>query len=272
LDGEALRAALARLDCGWTDVTVVASTGSTNADASLAAVGGAVEGSAVLADEQTGGRGRLRRGWSSPAGGSLSLSVVLRPDVPPARWGWLPLLVGTAVVAALAAHCEAELKWPNDVVVDGPAHDGSDGPRKLGGILVERVPVADPVVVVGIGLNVALRVDELPTPQSTSIRLERRGEPDASIEREVLAAQLLNRLRTRYQQWGEHDGDALRCGLAADYTARCGTLGRRVRLELPGGSTATGTAVGVDDAGRLQLSAGGHLTSYAAGDVVHLRA
>ena len=137
------------LDAVWR-VSRVASTASTNADVAGAARAGEPEGYVLVADEQTAGRGRLGRSWSSPPGTSLSVSVLLRPAGPPATmWSWLPLLVGVATVEAVRAVSadDAVLKWPNDVLRDG---------RKLAGILVERVetPVG-PAAVAGVGMNLA---------------------------------------------------------------------------------------------------------------------
>lgn len=132
---------------------MVPQTGSTNADLLEAARAGAAEGLVLVAEEQTAGRGRLGRTWSAPAGAALTFSVLLRPaGVPPTRLGWLPLLTGVAVAAAVRAETgvPASLKWPNDVLV---------GERKLAGILAEAHSDA---VVVGVGLNVTLSRAELP--------------------------------------------------------------------------------------------------------------
>ena len=132
LDEGALRAkALGGL---WTAVDVVASTGSTNADLLARAVAApdAPEGQVLVAEEQTAGRGRLGRSWTSVPGASLTFSVLLRPaPVQAGRRGWLPLMTGVAVASAVraVAGLDAVLKWPNDVLV---------GDRKLAGILAEQ--------------------------------------------------------------------------------------------------------------------------------------
>lgn len=239
----------------WRDVTVVPQTGSTNADLLEAARAGAAEGLVLVAEEQTAGRGRLGRTWSAPPGAALTFSVLLRPaGVPPSRLGWLPLLTGVAVVTAVReqAGVPARLKWPNDVLV---------GERKLAGILAEAHGDA---VVVGVGLNVALHQDELPVPAATSLLIE-----DAkSTDRAALLAAILTGLARRYQAWrADPDGADLR----EDYLRWCATLGREVRVELPGGAVLTGTAEDVDDAGRLVVRAPGNLVAVGAGDVVHVR-
>ena len=265
-DDAALQRALDRAgDGSWGPIAVLPSTGSTNADAVDQVGEGAPEGFTVVADEQTAGRGRLDRSWASPSGAGIAMSVVLRPIAPEATWSWIPLVAGVAVVDALAEQgVRAALKWPNDVVVDGDARDGSPGPRKLGGLLVERVGGA---VVVGIGLNVDLDADELPVPRATSTRLE-----GATVSRELLVVDVLDHLRRRYLHWQLASGDARRAGTAEVYAARCLTLGRSVRALLPGGVVVEAVAESLDDAGRLVLrTPDGSTRVVSAGDVEHLR-
>ncbi len=239
----------------WRDVTVVQQTGSTNADLLEQARAGAAEGLVLVAAEQTAGRGRLGRSWSAPAGAALTFSVLLRPaGVPPTRLGWLPLLTGVAVVTAVRdqAGVPASLKWPNDVLV---------GERKLAGILAEAHGDA---VVVGVGLNVTLRPADLPVPAATSLLIEGA----ASTDRTSLLAAILAGLGHRYQAW-RADPDAP--DLRQDYLRWCATIGREVRVELPGGAQLSGTAEDVDEVGRLVVRAPGHLVRVGAGDVVHVR-
>jgi BirA family biotin operon repressor/biotin-[acetyl-CoA-carboxylase] ligase len=265
-DAPRLQAALADRQ-GWGPVVLLESTGSTNADAADAARAGAAEGYVIVADEQTLGRGRLGRSWATPPGAGLAVSVVLRPPLAPERTGWLPLLVGVAVVDALRSHgVPAALKWPNDVVVAGPTREGGPGPRKLGGLLAERVHEAD-AVVVGIGLNIALGTDELPVPTATSTSIE-----GVAVSREDLLVDLLDRLRERYLAWVAVGGAASDCGLLDDYRSHCLTLGRDVRAHLPGGEVLEGRAVDVDESGRLRIEVrDGAPVLLAAGDVEHLR-
>lgn len=265
-DDDVLQRALDRAgDGAWGPVAVVPSTGSTNADAADQVREGAPEGFTVVAEEQASGRGRLDRTWVSPFGAGLAMSVVLRPSVPERSWGWVPLIAGVAVVDALADQgVTAALKWPNDVVVDGDARDGGPGPRKLGGLLVERV---GPALVVGIGVNVDLTEEELPVPRATSTRLE-----GADVRREVLVVDILDHLRRHYVHWQLAGGDARRAGIAEVYAARCLTLGRAARALLPGGDVVEGAGSALDDDGRLVLRlADGSTRVVSAGDVEHLR-
>jgi BirA family biotin operon repressor/biotin-[acetyl-CoA-carboxylase] ligase len=245
----------------WTSIAVVASTGSTNAD--LLARGGP-EGQVLVAEEQTAGRGRAGRTWVSQPGASLTFSVLLRPaSVPPSARGWLPLLTGVAVAAGVrsAAGVAASLKWPNDVLV---------GDRKLAGILAEQSSDGD-AVVVGVGLNVAMREGALPVSPAglpaTSLLVE-----GADVARETLLVEILRSLERCYLGF-RADPDPVRSGLLAQYRAACATLGRQVRVELPADRVVVGIAEDVDASGRLLVRPAGaaSATPVSAGDIIHLR-
>ena len=251
--------ALTRLVTGegrlWTEVRVAAETGSTNADATDAARGGAPEGLVVTTERQMSGRGRLDRSWETVPGAAIAVSVVLRPTVPAAAWVWLPIVTGLAVDAmARELGVACALKWPNDVLVDG---------RKIAGILLERVETpTGPAAVVGVGLNVTLQHDELPVPTATSLLLEGASITDRT---EVLGV-LLRHLEDMYRGWTVAAGD-VDAGLRAAYLDRCDTVGRSVRVELPDGSDLIGTAETVDEHGRLVVDG----RAVSAGDVTHVR-
>jgi len=268
-----LRQALDRAGSeGFGPVVVIESTGSTNADAINQVREGAPEGFAVIANEQTQGRGRLERVWVSPPGAGLAMSVVLRPTAPLATWGWLPLIAGMAVVAGLGEQgVESRLKWPNDIVIAGPSRDGGPGPRKLGGLLLERVvgehPADSGAAVVGIGINVDVREDELPVPTATSTFLE-----GVAVRREPLAVDVLGHLRLLLMSWQQAEGDAELSGVASTYREVCLTLGEQVRVTRPPGDDLLGVASAIDSAGRLIVTDGDGLsTTVAAGDVHHVR-
>ncbi|MEU7055390.1 biotin--[acetyl-CoA-carboxylase] ligase [Streptomyces sp. NPDC046197] len=265
LNAAALRRGLVRQGGLWSQVEVVQRTGSTNADlVARAAEGKAAEGAVLIAEEQTAGRGRLDRQWTAPARSGLFFSVLLRPsEVPVARWGWLPLLTGVAVATGLAraAGVDTTLKWPNDLLVTVGGEE-----RKAGGILAERA--GDDAVVVGVGINVTLREDELPVPQAGSLALA-----DAvSTDRDPLLRAVLRSLEDWYERWRAAAGDPVVSGLQEKYAAGCATLGRVVRAELPGNRSVVGEAVAVDGDGRLVLAtAEGVQEPVGAGDIVHLR-
>jgi BirA family transcriptional regulator, biotin operon repressor / biotin---[acetyl-CoA-carboxylase] ligase len=274
LDAAALCRAVVRPGGLWSAVEVLASTGSTNADLLARAAAGAPEGVVLAAEEQTAGRGRLGRSWVSPPRAALTFSLLVRPDtVSPARRGWLPLLAGVSVASAVraVAGVDARLKWPNDVLA---------GPAKLAGILAEA---AGGAVVVGIGLNVSTEPAELPPPgpplrtpggalPATSLRVLGAGDGD----RDRLLTEILAAFEHWYQAWRQAGGDPDRSGLRAEYTRLCATIGRRVRVELPGDQLLSGLAVGVDPDGRLLVRVSAPEgpdaeVPVAAGDVVHLR-
>ena len=254
---------------------------STNTALLGAAADGAPHGSVVVAEAQTAGRGRLGRSWTAPPRSGLFLSILLRPEVPAARWGWLPLLAGVAARSAVnrVAELDVALKWPNDLILPVPAGEGAveDGGygagRKLGGILAEQggetgPDAAGPYVVVGIGINITLRADELPAPHASSLALAGATVTD----RDTLLRVLLRTFGSWYADWAGADGDAERSGLSAAYRAACATLDRPVRAELPGGTVVSGHATDLDADGRLVIrTSDGALTPIGAGDVVHLR-
>ncbi|MFF9275333.1 biotin--[acetyl-CoA-carboxylase] ligase [Streptomyces griseosporeus] len=265
LNATALRRGLVREGGLWSEVDVVQNTGSTNTDlVARAAAGKAAEGAVLVAEEQSAGRGRLDRRWTAPPRSGLFFSVLLRPaEVPVDRWGWLPLLTGVAVATGLsrAAGVDTSLKWPNDLLVTVGGEE-----RKAGGILAERA--GDGGVVIGVGVNVTLREDELPVPQAGSLALA-----DAiSTDRDPLLRAVLRSLEDWYGRWRTAGGDPGACGLQETYAAGCATLGRTVRAMLPGDRSIVGEAVAVDGDGRLVIATEeGVQEPVGAGDIVHLR-
>ena len=257
LDAAALRDRLIQPGGLWRELWVRPETGSTNADLLAEARAGAAEGLVLVAEAQTAGRGRLGRSWVSPPRAALTCSVLLRPDgVRPGQWGWLPLLTGVAVAAALRdeAAVPARLKWPNDVLVDE---------HKLAGILAE-VASPQPLIVVGIGLNVTLRPDEISEPGATSLL-----SLGSDADRNTLACNLFSELAKRLRRWRDTGGAD--SALTADYCARSVTIGSLVRALLPGDAEIVGDAVGVDERGRLCIDTGDAVVAVSAADIIHLR-
>ncbi|WP_030348133.1 biotin--[acetyl-CoA-carboxylase] ligase [Streptomyces sp. NRRL S-1022] len=265
LNAVALRRGLVREGSLYREIEVVQRTGSTNSDlAARAAAGKAGEGAVLVAEEQTAGRGRLDRRWTAPPRSGLFFSVVLKPvEVPVARWGWLPLLTGVAVATGLsrAAGVDTALKWPNDLLVTVGGEE-----RKAGGILAERA--GEDGIVVGVGINVTLRADELPVPQAGSLALAGA----LGTDRDPLLRAVLRSLEDWYGRWRAAGGDPSVSGLQETYTAGCATLGRVVRAELPGDRAVVGEAVALDGDGRLIIATKeGVQEPVGAGDIVHLR-
>lgn len=226
---------------------------STNTWVMEQARAGAAEGLVAVAEEQTAGRGRLGRTWVSPRGGSLLMSLLLRPvDLPADR-----LHLATAAVAmsgadavALIADVQPSLKWPNDLLI---------GNRKLAGVLTE-VEGAPPAVVVGIGINCTWP-NELPR-DIADVAIAANHACGRPVHTEDVLDVLLDTLATRLDAgWDE---------VAREYKARCETVGREVRVEMADG-TFTGLATSVDDDGALLVSTDVGPRRVIAGDVIHLR-
>ena len=245
----------------WRRIEVVAETGSTNADLITRAATEDVDGTVLITERQTAGRGRNGRSWSAVPGTQVTMSVGISADaIPTEAWGWIPLVAGLAVIDAIetTTGVTAGLKWPNDVLARPPAHG------KLAGILAE-VAAPTPTIVVGIGLNVSLRADELPDPAATSL-LILGGRP---TDRPQVIGALLGELARRIDGLrGSRGADA---GLIDEYSARSLTLGSRVRALLPGGRDVIGAARAIDDQGRLCIDTDGGQVVVSAGDIVHLR-
>jgi BirA family transcriptional regulator, biotin operon repressor / biotin---[acetyl-CoA-carboxylase] ligase len=263
LRADALRSALLAPVGPYAALDVVATVPSTNTALAAAARQDAPDRTVLVAEHQSAGRGRAARSWVAPARSGLALSVLLRPiEVPQDRWSWLPLLVGVVLCRTVSTLGElpAVLKWPNDLLLG--AHR-----RKAAGILAEVVPPG-PSVVVGIGLNVTLRPDELPVPEATSLAIEQA----ACTDRDPLLRALLRDLDSELRQWCQHKGDPITSGLRDAYRNHCATLGELVRVELPGEPALIGTADDIDTDGRLVVLSDGQRRALSVGDVTHVMA
>lgn len=210
----------------------------------------------VVADHQTAGRGRLDRTWETPAGSALTFTAVVDPGLADADWPLLPLAVALAVADGVreASGLPVAVKWPNDLLVD-------DG--KVAGILLERVTGSDgrPLALIGIGINVGLRVEDLPVPTATSLAIA-----GSAVDRTAVFAAVLPALATLLDALRAEPGAVLE-----RYRSECDTVGRQVTVHLPGGETFTGAATGLDRSGRLLVADGGGERAVGAGDVVHVR-
>jgi BirA family biotin operon repressor/biotin-[acetyl-CoA-carboxylase] ligase len=263
LDGVALSTTLTRDSALWRSLEVVPEIGSTNAALAAAAAAGEPEGAVLVAEHQVAGRGRLDRVWTSPPRAGLTVSFLLRPDVPAARRGWLPLLTGVALAEAVGevSGVRTSLKWPNDLLaVDG---------RKLAGILAESsgssadLPTA---VVVGVGLNVSTTAAELPDTGTSLSRVT-----GATVDRAPVLLGFLRAVERRYRRWTAALGDPVVSGLAEDYLRWSSTVGTEVSVTLPDGSTLEGVARSIDWDGRLVVAGAEGTVELASGDVRHVR-
>ncbi len=224
------------------------------------AAGGAPHGQLVIAEEQTRGRGRRGRAWVSPPGRNLHLSLVLRPQLPPARAPELTLLAAVALRETLEdAGCPALIKWPNDLEIER---------RKVAGILTELSADTDRVnhVILGLGVNLNVEEHDLPEelrPIATSVRAT-RGAP---VPRALFCAALLARL----EEWlDRHEDEGFEPVLEA-CRAHSATLGAEVRVRMEG-RELLGVAEALDASGALMVrTSGGTVERIIAGDVEAVR-
>jgi BirA family transcriptional regulator, biotin operon repressor / biotin---[acetyl-CoA-carboxylase] ligase len=223
---------------GW-HVTHVAETGSTNTDLMAAAAAGAPDRSVLVAAHQTAGRGRLERTWDAPSGTNLLVSVLFRSSFDPAN----PQSVTQAVAVAAARTAEAlggkrpDLKWPNDLLLDG---------AKLGGILAQSSQSAGQMyVVVGMGLNMGW------------------APPEAARLAGVTPTEFL-------PAWLTTLSEVMTADCFNEYRSRLTTIGRDVRVELAS-ETIYGKAIDIGRDGSLIVEANEGLRTVSVGDVVHLR-
>ncbi len=228
---------------------------------------GAPEGTVVVADFQDAGRGRLDRRWLAPPGSSLLVSLLLRPALAAED---LHLVVAATALSASDA-CEVAggsrpaIKWPNDLVAGDGA--GSLAGRKLAGILAEADwSTSPPAVVVGIGINVNWPEDLQPDHAlAEATALNRIGGIDR--DRDALLEAFLGAMSVRYRDLATDGGRRRQMG---EYRQRCNTIGQPVSVATHD-ETFGGTALDVDDGGRLLVDVGACIRTVAVGDVVHLR-
>lgn len=298
----------------------VSETESTNADAAKLAKRGIRGWQVVVAATQTAGRGRLDRKWTDQGIDSLSFSLAVPvPSIIPAEnWGWIPLLAGLAVTTVIRGHgVPATTKWPNDVIVESapaalsapaaptdttdPANpadpaDPASGPKKLVGILSEAV---DGHAVIGIGINLTAKVEQLPLPTATSVA----AAGGTNLSREGVLAEILVEFDRLWRTWTDCYGDASAAGLDRAYAESSSTIGSQVsvtgipgsgtpgsskapeasaievpkapeapKASAPEASAIEGKAIGVDRQGRLLLETPtGAEIQISVGDVNHLR-
>lgn len=239
----------------WRNVVWETEIDSTQRLARELARAGATEGTTVVAEAQTGGRGRLGRTWHSPPGVNLYASIILRPPLPPPAVPQIALVAGLAVAEAIVAATglAPRLKWPNDVLVDG---------RKVAGILTEMEAEMDRVhhVIAGIGVNV--NVDGFPpdlAAKATSLRLA----TGRRVDRAAFAAGLLAAFEARY---GRFLGDGF-AAMRGEWEACSSLTGKEVRVAASDGEVV-GRVLGLDDDGALRLEGPpGHVRRIVAGEV-----
>jgi BirA family transcriptional regulator, biotin operon repressor / biotin---[acetyl-CoA-carboxylase] ligase len=233
-------------------------TASTNGDAFRLAEQGAAEGTVVLADTQSGGKGRMGRVWSSPPGVNLYCSIILRPAIMPYEAPQLTFLSAVAVARSIEriSAIVPEIKWPNDVLIKG---------RKVAGLLNEMSAETDAVnfVILGIGLNLNMTAGQFPDDlrhPATSILLE-SGRP---VGRSGFCAIMLNELDRLYADFRTHGFGPVR----EEWQRRCNAHGRELSISDGGSEVVRGMFAGIDGSGALLVSgADGAISKILSGDV-----
>jgi BirA family biotin operon repressor/biotin-[acetyl-CoA-carboxylase] ligase len=249
----------ALLKTSYWRVNVVESTGSTQVDLVKNVRDGiATHGDVFATEFQSQGRGRLDRTFVAPPRSALLFSFYVEPKNNGEQWGWLPLLAGQSVVHAISEVFDLheddnlKLKWPNDILLND---------RKVAGLLTERIqtPLATGVVI-GIGINVFTRQEELPVASATSFAIQGYLECD----RNALLVQILKSFPNYLQRWERGDPTLLE-----EYSSISATIGRRVEIEIPGPTKVVSVATIIDPSGALVLEDG---RLIMVGDVVHISA
>lgn len=239
-------------------VQLLESVVSTQEEAKGLAEGGAPEGTTVIAEEQTGARGRLGRKWFSPHGKGIWMSVVLRPKLPLLLTPQLTLLAGVAVCRAIrqVTGVEAGIKWPNDLLA---------GDRKICGILLESSLREGELhyCIAGIGISANMTEDDYPDDLrevATSLRIQRDGVP---VDRSKLAGAVLAELETQYNVYMEQGLKPIK----ELWESLSITLGRQIAYNTPQGRSE-GIAVGLDENGGLLLrNSIGEISSVLSGEI-----
>jgi BirA family biotin operon repressor/biotin-[acetyl-CoA-carboxylase] ligase len=227
------------------------------------------QGTVVLADSQTAGRGRLQRSWFSPKGANIYGSLAFSFNSPIQTIGWVPLMAGIAIAQAIEDHVEIgiTLKWPNDILVDE---------RKVGGILCESFKrnSTETCVVIGFGINVNLSEAGFPKDLkliATSLQIQSQH----TLDRHHLLKSIITTLEQGWEELISQGPQA--CQLA--YSSRCSTLGKQIQVQFPDGSELEGLAQSIGAQGQLQLrpspsdakEQSARIREVHAGDIRHIR-
>ena len=238
---------------------------STNAMAFTLAGAGATHGTAVLAEAQTAGKGRLGRHWISPSHLNISCSLILKRPKISRHVSWIPLVTGLALAEAIRRSCgiEISLKWPNDLL---------HAEKKIGGILCESSSQGSQfsTCVVGFGVNVNCRETDFPE-DLRSLAISCYQITRQSYDRNDLIVAMFNQL----ESWYDCVESARVEHVRKSYAASCATLGREVEVACVAGQTIHGTAIDIGQDGALLVSTmregKNHTLKIRAGDVQHLR-
>lgn len=221
-------------------------TGSTNTVLSRLAQSGASEGTTVIADKQTSGKGRLGRKWVSPPGMNLYMSVLFRPAIPAWESPLLTLLASIAITETIkkTGVRNTSIKWPNDVLIEG---------KKAAGVLTEMEPRGDRVdyIVVGIGVNINMTREQIKRElgEAAKFATSLRENLGVDIDRAKFAGDLLYELESWYRTFNRRG----KSSIIKEWTERWGGFNKRVRVSAEDGKVIEGTATGIDGEGHLLI-------------------
>ena len=224
-------------------------TTSTQTDlADLVNSNSAKTGDVIATEFQSDGRGRLDRTFDAPPGSALLFSFYIKPKRARTDWGFIGHLAALTMQQVISADNQSQvwLKWPNDILI---------GDQKVAGLLAQAT---DDGVIIGIGTNVAMTVEELPVESATSLAIA----GFSNLDRNSILCDFLNRFENNFKEW-DNGADFI-----DRYSEVCATLGRLVRVEVIGRENRTGKAVSINKLGALALEDGFEVN---VGDVVHLR-
>jgi BirA family biotin operon repressor/biotin-[acetyl-CoA-carboxylase] ligase len=227
------------------------------------------QGTVVLADRQTAGRGRLQRSWFSPPGTNIYGSLIFSFNVPFQTMGWIPLMAGVALAQAIEDHAKIgiTLKWPNDILIEE---------RKVGGILCEsfKKSPTETCVVIGFGINVNLPESAFPKDlerMATSLQIQSQHP----LDRYHLLKSIVTTLEQGWEALITHGPQAYQLA----YSSRCSTLGKQIQVQFPDGSELEGMAQSIGEQGQLQMipapsdskEQSARILDVHAGDIRHIR-
>jgi len=243
------RATIATHTSQYWRVSVVDLTASTQSDlAELVKSKSVKSGEVIVTEFQSAGRGRLERTFQAPTHSALLFSLYIEPKRVRSDWGFISHLASLSMLEVISSDLpmKASLKWPNDILI---------GEKKVAGLLAQ---VSDQGIIIGLGLNVEMNIEELPVETATSLAISGSKE----LNRNLILSKFLNVFEDNFANWEKG------ANFLDRYSQVCATLGRQVQIEVTGRTNRTGIAQSVNEFGALLLDDGFEVN---VGDVVHLR-
>ena len=255
LDAQLLKQELLLRQCLWQNAIIKDEVTSTNDIARELVSSNIAEGTFVLANFQTKGRGRQNRNWEAPKNSSIFISIVLKPNSEN-NLGWIPLLIGLSLHKSLEAETRKniKIKWPNDLVLVENNQE-----FKFAGILIEKI---NNLVIAGIGINFDQERNELPVSNASSVK-EILQSP---LSKEAVIAAFLTELSAR---WLEENNASNwpTPSLVRDYKINCITLNKKIEAQLPGGEVIEALAVDISQSGEIVVKTSDGTRSLSSADI-----